>query len=590
MLRSIERFLGLRSLPFILASVAVLLVLPSAWTGLQQDDLDQRYFLHGYADSTGGGAADLDIFAFLRGDSAGAHRLMDAGVAPWWTLPSLRLAFWRPLAALMHYLDYLLWPDRPFLMHAQSFLWFFGLIVAGAYLYRRYLGATVTAGIAAAFFALDDVHGLAAGWIANRNAMMALLAGCLILIVHDRWRRDGWVAGSLLGPLFLAAGLLSGESALAVCGYLLSYALFLDNGTIRMRIRSLLPYALVAGVWLVVRARLGYGTWGSGYYIDPLSEPLRFLEAVGMRSPLLIADQMFFPPSSLALFLGEHLLSPLLIWGVVIVVLFAFLLWPLIRADRVSRFWATGMLLSVPIVCTALPHSRLLMFTGLGAFGLIAIWIQRARACNVRPGEPRTHVRVRRWAVFLLIAVHGPMAALSLMYNASSAAFAQKYIQDAALTLVDDGTMRSTDLMIVNHPIPFYAHHAGTARLVLGSVPPRRIRVLAPGLDSVHIVRPDSATLLVRPCGGFIGSSFDNVFRGPAHPMMRGEQVRLTGITAEVVNLTDDGRPSEVRFTVNGRLEDPRYRWVRWEANRYVPFQLPPVGGSADLPGSPLEF
>ena len=590
MKRFIERVLGHRSLPYICAGIGLLLVLPSAWIGWQQDDLTQRFFLHGYADTTGHGAANLEIFTFLTGNPAQAKVLMDMGVAPWWTLPTLRLAFWRPLAALTHYLDYLLWPESPLLMHVQSLVWFIALVIAGAYLYRRYLGVNVTAGLAALFFALDDVHGLAAGWIANRNSLLALLAGCIVLLVHDRWRRDGWKPGFILGPLFLAAGLLAGESMLAVCGYLFAYALFLDHGTVRRRIRSLLPYAVLTVIWFVIRSERGYGTWGSGYYIDPLSEPLRFLEAVGMRAPLLLADQLFLPPSSLVLFLGEHLLSPLLIWGTVIVVLFGFLFWPLIRSDRVSRFWVTGMLLSVPIVCTALPHSRLLMFTGLGAFGLIAIWIQRARECNARPGEPRTHVRVRRWAVILLVAVHGPIAALSLVYNATSTTFAQKYIQDAALALEDDGSMRGTDLVIVNHPIPFYAHQAGIARMVLGSVPPRRLRVLSPGLEAVHILRPDSATLIVRPEGGFISSSFDNVFRGPAHPMVKGERVTLTGMTAEVIDLTDDGRPAGVQFRFAGRLEDRPWRWVQWEGNRYVPFVPPPVGGHVELPGSKLEF
>jgi hypothetical protein len=109
-------------------------------------------------------------------------------------------------------------------------------------------------------------------------------------------------------------------------------------------------------------------------------------------------------------------------------------------------------------------------------------------------------------------------------------------------------------------------------------------------LESVRIARPDSATLVVRPEGGFISSSFDNVFRGPSHPMKKGEQVVLTGMTAEVLDLTDDGRPAVMRFRFAGRLECPPYRWVKWEGNRYVPFELPPVGGSTELPGSPLEF
>jgi hypothetical protein len=590
MKRFLDRTLGHASFPFIAALLAVLLVLPSLWSGLQQDDLTQRLFLHGYADTTGQQKPSLAIFTFLTGDTTLARFVMDTGIAPWWTLPALRISFWRPLAALDHYLDYVLWPEQPMLMHMHSLLWFAAMIIAGVYMYRRYLGPTVTAGMAGLLFALDDVHGLAAGWIANRNTLITLLAGTLLLIVHDRWRRDGWNPGWILGPLLLGAGLFAGESALAICGYLFSYAIFLDHGTVRRRIRSLLPYVVLTVMWLIARDQRGHGTWGSGYYIDPLSEPLRFLEAVGMRFPVLLADQLFLPPSSLVLFIGEHPLSPVLIWGVVIVSLFGFLLWPLIRTDRVSRFWVAGMLLSVPIVCTTLPHSRLLMFVGIGACGLLGTWMQRAREKGIVPGEPRTHTRLRKWALIMLVGVHIPLAVVSLIYNATSPTFAQKYIQDPALGLAGGEELKKTDLMIVTHPIPFYAHQTGVARLVLGEVPPRRLRVLAPGNDSVHIQRPDSVTLLVRPEGGFIGGAFDNVFRGPAHPMVVGEQVRLTGMTVEILALTEDGRPAEARFTFGSRLEDPAFRWVCWANHAYVPFTLPPVGGSVDLTGSPIEF
>ena len=41
--------------------------------------------------------------------------------------------------------------------------------------------------------------------------------------------------------------------------------------------------------------------------------------------------------------------------------------------------------------------------------------------------------------------------------------------------------------------------------------------------------------------------------------MSRGERVELTGMTAEVVELTDDGRPAEVAFRLKEPLEDDRW-------------------------------
>ena len=37
--------------------------------------------------------------------------------------PGGRAAFFRPLSALTHYVDYTLWPDEPLLIRIHSLLW-----------------------------------------------------------------------------------------------------------------------------------------------------------------------------------------------------------------------------------------------------------------------------------------------------------------------------------------------------------------------------------------------------------------------------------------------------------------------------------
>src|SRR5512140_947161 len=196
-----ERFLTAKSLPFLLVLVALALSIPSLFTGWQQDDLVHRYQLLGYPDVTGSPLLPLQLFDFMNGDSSRTHMLIDRGVVPWWTFPTIRLSFWRPLSALTHWVDYLLWPQSSVLMHLQNLFWLGALVAATALLYRRFLGTPWVAGLAALFFALDDAHGLPAGWIANRNALVAGFFGVLVLLVHDRWRRENWTAGLILGPL-----------------------------------------------------------------------------------------------------------------------------------------------------------------------------------------------------------------------------------------------------------------------------------------------------------------------------------------------------------------------------------------------------
>ena len=135
------------------------------------------------------------------------------------------------------------------------------------------MGTAWTAGLAALLFAIDDAHGLPAGWLANRNALIATLFGMLALLFHDKWRREKWSWLTLLGPAFLLLGLLSGEFALGVVGYLVAYQIVLDSESWRQRVRAFLPYAFVACLWLAVYSLQGYRTWGSGFNVDPTSEP-----------------------------------------------------------------------------------------------------------------------------------------------------------------------------------------------------------------------------------------------------------------------------------------------------------------------------
>lgn len=53
----------------------------------------------------------------------------------------------------------------------------------------------------------------------------------------------------------------------------------------------------------------------------------------------------------------------------------AALLFPVIRSNRVARFWACGMILSLVPVCAMLASSRLLIFVGIGGAGLLAQFV-----------------------------------------------------------------------------------------------------------------------------------------------------------------------------------------------------------------------
>jgi hypothetical protein len=589
-MKNLKQLLASRSLPLVAGIIAVALASPSLTTGWQQDDLVHRYFLLGNPGPDGARLSPLDLFEFIDGTPERTRALIDAGVIPWWTLPTLKISFWRPLSALSHWLDYLVWPQSAPLMHVQSLLWFAGVIVGAALLYRRMMGATWVAGLAALFFALDDAHGLAAGWLANRNALIAGFFGILALASHDRWRREGWKAGALLGPALFSIALLAGESALAVPAYLLAYAAFVETGKWRRRLSALLPYAFAAAAYVSWYGSRGYGTSESGFYVDPLGEPLAFLSAVAWKGPVLLADQWFLPPSSFVLFMPPNMLPLLVLWALLILGLLAYFLYPLLKTDRLARYWAAGMLLSIPLVCSTMPHGRLLLFAGIGAFGLLAQWFEgilgKAAWVPKRNGWRRgAHIAL---GAFLLI--HVLVAGATLPLNATSAAFSQRFIQDPAERLQAGEELRNQDLVILNHPVPFYALYLRTSRLLAGQPYPATVRSLASGLAPMLLRRTDEQTLVIRPEGGFLASPFDGVFRGTSHPMRAGDSLEIKGMRIKVLEVTADGRPALVAFRFSRPLEDAALRWVRWEGESLVPFELPRVGKERFLPRAATLF
>ncbi|HRX86879.1 MAG TPA: hypothetical protein P5572_17785, partial [Phycisphaerae bacterium] len=388
-----ERLLTHRRLPLIVAFIAVVLALPALTVGLEADDYFLRVNLLKMEQFPDLVSPGWDIFAFSYGEPERVHRLMDAGIAPWWSFPDLKLAFCRPLSSISHWLDFQLWPDSMPLMHAHSLLWFALFVAGAAVFYRRTMGLTVVAGLAALLFALDDGHANPAGWIAGRNTLLAATFGIWCLAAHDAWRRSQWRWGAVIAPLLFVLALLSAEAGVATLAYLVPYALFLERGNFKRRAAGLAPYLVLLVCWRIVWAARGYGVEGAGLYIDPLGSPLHFAQAVITIAPILLMGQWALPPSDLYAFydvINTHL-API-VWAVAVIFLgfAALVMRPVLRGEPLAKFWATGMLLSLLPICAmaGFPMDRLLLFVSIGAIGLLAMFLQRVwRARKAPRGE-----------------------------------------------------------------------------------------------------------------------------------------------------------------------------------------------------------
>jgi hypothetical protein len=578
-----QTLLGSRFVPGLVALLAIALALPALHAGWILDDYYHRSVLLEISPFRELFGPPADMFRFFRGNPDRTARVMDFGFFPWWTYKGLKAEFLQWLTVQTQRLDYWLWPNWAAAMHAHSLLWFAGLVILAACFYRRVITPPWVAGLAAFLFAIDSAHGTPAGWLANRNSLVAGCFGLLTLIFHDQYRRDGRRVGGVLALLALATALLAKEEGIATCAYLLAYGIFLDPaGRWRGRL-ALVPSLGIVILWRALRAAGGYGVWDIGLYVDPLSNPLRFGAAVVERLPILLLGQLGLPPSDLAMLLSPTAKS--ILWASALVFLAAFFLVmaPLLRNNRSARFWAAGMLLSAIPVCATFPMDRLLTFVGIGAFGLIAqflhTFLDPAQRWTVRA---RYRVLAVAMASFL-VAVHAVFAPIVLPFRAGNPLGPKALMDRLEVRVPLRPSVQEQSVVIVNAPSAPHACYLPLQRGVSGLPVPRYTRVLASGIPSVRIRRPSKNVLIIRPEKGYLDWVVDRLFRDGQHPLTLGEKVELTGMTVEITALTQDGRPAEAAFQFAVPLEDASLLWLCYRGKAFEPFTPPAVGDSVEL-------
>lgn len=584
------------------ALLGVFVALPALWTGFAQDD---HFFLMVFKGSPGFDAqhlSPLETFSFFKGDPGNRQEMMERGFMPWWTVEGWKLNFWRPLSSLSTWIDYLLFGERAWVMHLHSLVLYGILIFIATVLYRRFIQVSWAAGFAAVAFAVDSGHAIPVTWLAMRNAVLTLLFGLLMLAAHDTWRRNraegrsGVVPGSLaLACLSLA--LLSGESAVAAGGYLLAYALFLDpahrealSGGGRFRpflnsIAALLPYLAVVIVWRAVYSSLGYGTAGSGLYIDPLADPLDFLGRLPARMAVLLLGLLALPEAGLWELLPKPLNYIHLGSAIAFLSVFGWAVYPVLRRSPEARFMLLGSVLAVIPGCATLPMDRLMMYASFGALGLVAILLADIAA---RKAASTLTGRIWKPLVVLLLFAHLVVAPLGLATGTQNISMMNRVLNGSNPSIPLD-LPATTRVVAINTPNDLLGGSLPIYRSSRGEPVVPYWWWLYSGMSGVAVERQGPQSLVLRPEGGYFTAPWTDIFRLPADaPIRAGDRFALEGVQIEVLAASPQGAPTEVLFSFDVPLEDGSLRFVSWQNGAYVPFTLPAVGATAVVPGTHL--
>jgi hypothetical protein len=563
--------------PRAVALAALLVAVPTLLSGFIFDDFFHILTLRG----DGFGARPLDLFLFATGDREYMADLISGGPYPWFTWPELKLHFFRPLSSATMMLDYHLFGENAWLYHLHSVGWYALLTWAVFLVYRR-LFALPVAGLCILLYILDVGHILPVLWWSNRNALVSAAPAVLGLVAHLRWREEGWRPGLPLSLLGYGLGLLGGETALGVMGYLAAYEL-LRKAPWLERVRCLLPAALLASAYLVVYKLGGHGVSGSGVYLDPIGEWRLFLAEAPRRMIDLVGTQLFRLPVELAMFLpGLALpLQACVVGGLMLFVLALRPLWNTFEPDvrHHLRWLLLGALLAAVPALSTYPSGRLLILPSLGAGAWIGVFLFHALAAAKKPlNFPTRSVARYLLAIHLLLAPVawvGASVVLPVFTRLSEPAFREMELASDAAATQRVFCLYSAD--------PYTGFYPVAMRRYLHLVEPLGWQVLSVAPFDHEVTRTSTNQFELRVVDGeMLATPFERLLRTDAYPLKTGEVVSCDGFSVTVLDAGSWG-PRRIRLDFDGPLEDEQYVFLTWQGGRLARFEWPRVGERALL-------
>ncbi|MFI5297158.1 MAG: hypothetical protein ACHREM_03590 [Polyangiales bacterium] len=485
----------------------------------------------------------FDLYDFIRDGDHPAMRA--AGFLPWWTSPALRVRFFRPLSSAALWSLQKVFGRAPLPMHCVSILWWTLAVVAAHALFRRLFSRRV-AWLGTFVFALAPCHAVPILWLSNFEALASLATGTLGLVAFVRWRDDGRKIDLWLATIAFSIAMALGEYSLAAGGYVVALA-WTGSGSRLRRALGTLPFFVPAIAYLALRFRLGYGTAGSGYYVDPLHQPLALITAIPFRAAVLVGDLLLSLRGDVAEAYGSKWTTALMTLGV-LVPLSVVAYDTLERAEpthaRACRAMLAGAALSLVPLMSVRPAPRLLGVVMLGVAPTIALILDRAWS-QASDGLEGGRSQLRRTVAIGLgffHLVHAPATAWLIGYQ--NASRARELQEQASLLHARTGDAAYADVTVVRS--------SGTSELAMFAYDPAHglpahWNVLS-SAGHILLVQRDDRTfdLLSARDRSVIADFEDNLYRANDDRIPIGAHTRVGDATLTVLEDSAIG-PSHVR-------------------------------------------
>ncbi len=559
----------------VIIALALLIALPSLSAGFFADDLLHIAIVSGRVSSILPIPA-IDMFRFSSGDPAWVQKMIREGLYPWWADPNFRGAFFRPLSALTHMLDYRLWSMNPVGYHVTNIILWMLVVLAAGSLIRRLAPTPRAATLSFFIFALADARALVIIWPANRNALVATALAFAALAAWDSFRRRGGKARAALSCVLFGLALLGGEAALGGLALLLAYeALRLPDGrpfAVR-RLLATVPIAALTVAYMGWYKLAGYGASGSGMYIDPSTHPGAWLAAAAARFPTLLAGLLWGWPIDLWMN-GGATRTVLIVGALVLLPVSAAVLYGTVRRHRSVAAAALGGALALLPVTATFPSARLLLLPGLAGALVVGSYLDDSwplRTAGFIRGAFAAVLGIRN----ILLA---PLLLLGSMFLLGGA-FRQ--ISQDILNSPWPADLARRDVVLLDAPTWVSATYLSSYLAISERPYPRRTYLLNLSPYPATLSRTGPATLELRlQCGEMMSTEFERVQRGstiPAGTVVDAGLFKATVLAAGSVG------PTAVRFDFSQNI-DAGPMFARWTDSRYEPVAMPPPGAVLELP------
>lgn len=556
-------------------AAATLIALTTVFSGFTLDD----YYHLATLDGSGHGASPLDLFVFGTGAPEQTHALMEKGIFPWYTLPGLKIHFFRPLSSALFSLDYYLFGRHAAFHHLHSLIWFALLAWGVALLYRRTLPAPV-AGLAILLYLLDDGHLGPVQWLSNRNALVSAAPALLGLAAHLRWREEGWRPGLPLSLLGYGIGFLGGETTLGISGFLFAYEMIGRRDALWVRLRALAPAGLLCVLYLAAYKLGGYGVAGSGVYLDPIGGLGGFLAEVPRRTLDLIGVQFFKLPVEVTFLasLGKMglALRAATLAGALAVVLVARKVWSGLDAEaRRNLAWlCAGSIVAALPGLAAYPSGRLMTLPSIGAFALIASFIHQC-AGAAWASLPRAQ-RAAAGTLVFLHAVYTPVVWITRGFAVPGLAILSAGAFH--VTDLDDQSLSGKRVINICAGDMYTGFYSMVMRREMGLSQAHSWQTLSQAPFDHEVTRTGENRFEVRVHDGeMLSLPVEQFFRSAQFPLAVGQVVKLDAFEVQVLEMGAWG-PTRLGLTFVQSLDSPDLRFLAWEKGELRPFAWPPVG------------